>query len=472
MALGIIISWLVFVGVFQMLKQLSPGINYTGKARGISADEAGFLYDLTYDRGNTRVREQHIFNKVFSYIQGAKRYILIDMFLFNSNLTSSDLPFRGISGELVEHLIDAKQREPKLKIDVITDPINIIYGGAHSPEIEKLKRHGINVVITDLKPLRDSNPIYSSIWRTFIQWFGNSPGGWLPNPFSIKGPRVSLRSYLDMLNFKANHRKIFMADSGGSYVSIIMSANPHDASSSHSNVALEIRGDIAQDLYVMENYVASFSGKRLAQIDIGRDNDQDKGLRAQVVTEKAIRKAILDEVEAAVSGENINIAMFYLSERKIIRSLTDAANRGVNIRIILDPNKDAFGYKKIGIPNRPVAREILNKTGGKVQLRWYDTRGEQFHTKMVFIEGSGRSVIILGSANLTRRNLCNYNLELNVLVHGTGHEPVFADASRYYDRIWSNKDGIYTVDYDVYRDDSLIKTIISRIQERSGLSSF
>jgi len=91
---------------------------------------------------------------------------------------------------------------------------------------------------------------------------------------------------------------------------------------------------------------------------------------------------------------------------------------------------------------------------------------------MVFIEGSGRSVIILGSANLTRRNLCNYNLELNVLVHGTGHEPVFADASRYYDRIWSNKDGIYTVDYDVYRDDSLIKTIISRIQERSGLSSF
>src|SRR4030043_295896 len=136
-----------------------------------------------------------------------------------------------------------------------------------------------------------------------------------------------------------------------------------------------------QELYGVENYVASFSGKRLAQIDIGRDNDQDKGLRAQVVTEKAIRKAILDEVEAAVSGDNINIAMFYLSERKIIRSLTDAANRGVNIRIILDPNKDAFGYKKIGIPNRPVAREILNKTGGKVQLRWYDTRGEQFQDR-------------------------------------------------------------------------------------------
>lgn len=472
MILSIIISWLVFVGVFQMLRPLSPGINYTGKAREISTDGAGFLYDLTYDRGNTRAREQHIFDKVFSYIQGAKRYILIDMFLFNSNLMGSDLPFRAISGELVEHLIDAKQREPKLKIDVITDPINIIYGGADSPEIEKLKRHGINVVITDLKPLRDSNPIYSSIWRTFIQWFGNSPGGWFPNPFSKKGPRVSLRSYLEMFNFKANHRKIFMADSGGSYVSIIMSANPHDASSSHSNIALEIRGDIAKDIYDTEKDVASFSGMRLAQIDVGRDNDKDKGLRAQLVTEKAIRKVILDGVEDTVSGDNINITMFYLSERKIIRALINAANRGVNIRIILDPNKDAFGYKKIGIPNRPAAREIINKTGGKIRVRWYETRGEQFHSKMVFIEGSGRSLIILGSANLTRRNLCNYNLELNALVQGTGNEPVFSDAGRYYDRIWSNLDGKYTVDYDVYRDDSLIKTIIYHIQERTGLSSF
>ncbi len=472
MILSIIVLWLVFVSVFQMFKPLSSGINYTGKVRETSADGAGFLYDLTYDRGNTRVREQHIFDKIFSYIQGAERYILIDMFLFNSNQSNPGLTFRSLSGELVEQLIDARKRSPNLKIDVITDPINIIYGGADSPEIEKLKRHGINVVITDLKPLRDSNLIYSCIWRTFIQWFGNSPGGWFPNPFSMTGPRVSLRSYLEMLNFKANHRKIFMADSGESYVSIIMSANPHDASSSHSNVAMEIRGGIARDLYTTEKGVASSSGMRLAQVDMGRDNDQDKGLRVQLVTEKAIRKAIIDEVAATVSGDNISIAMFYLSERKIIKALIDAANRGVNIRIILDPNKDAFGYRKIGVPNRPIAREILNKTGGRVKVRWYDTRGEQFHSKMLFIERSGKSVIILGSANFTRRNLCNYNLELDALLQGTGRESIFADVGRYYDRIWSNQDGNYTVDYDAYRENSFIKTIICRIQERLGLSSF
>jgi len=470
--LGIIVSWLILVSVFHMIKPLSHGLDYTGKVIEISADNAEFLYDLTYNKGGLRIREQHIFDKVFSYIQGAKKYILIDMFLFNSNLGKSRLSYRRISGELVEQLINAKKREPSIKIDVITDPINILYGGADSPEIEKLKKHGINVVITDLKSLRDSNPLYSSFWRTFIQWFGNSPGGWFPHPFSVTGPRVSLRSYLAMINFKANHRKIFMADSGESYVSIIMSADPHDASSSHSNVALEVRGDIAQDLYITESGVASFSNMQLAQIDIGQTDNEDHGIHVQLVTERAIRKAIIDEISSTVLGDNISIAMFYLAEHKIVKALIDAANRGVNVRIILDPNKDAFGYEKIGVPNRPVAREILSKTKGKIQVRWYDTKGEQFHSKLMFIERARKSVIILGSANLTRRNLCNYNLELDVMLQGGGHESVFADVRRYYDRIWSNQDGNYTIDYNVYRDDSFVKIMIYIIQEKLGLSSF
>jgi phosphatidylserine/phosphatidylglycerophosphate/cardiolipin synthase-like enzyme len=470
--LGIIISWLILVSVFHMIKPLSLGIDYTGKVREVSADNVSFLYDLTYNKGGTRVHEQHIFDKIFSYIQGAKKYILIDMFLFNSHLGNSRLSFRKISEELVEQLIDAKEREPNLKIDVITDPINILYGGAGSSEIDKLKKYGISVVITDLKSLRDSNPLYSSFWRTFIQWFGNSHGGWFPNPFSATGPRVSLRTYLAMINFKANHRKIFMADSGESYVSIIMSANPHDASSSHSNVALEVRGDLSQDLYITESGVASFSNMQLAQIDIGNTYDEDNELLTQLVTEKAIRKTILDEVGSTVLGDNISIAMFYLAERKIIKALIDASNRGVNIRIILDPNKDAFGYEKIGVPNRPVASEIISKTKGKIQVRWYDTKGEQFHSKLIFIEHTRKSVTIMGSANLTRRNLCNYNLESDVMLQGDGHELIFADVRRYFDRIWSNQDGNYTIDYNAYRNDSFFKVIIYYIQEKLGLSSF
>jgi phosphatidylserine/phosphatidylglycerophosphate/cardiolipin synthase-like enzyme len=164
--------------------------------------------------------------------------------------------------------------------------------------------------------------------------------------------------------------------------------------------------------------------------------------------------------------------MFYLAERDVVRALAEAAERGVNIRIILDPNKDAFGYKKTGIPNRPVASELVNRTDNRIQVRWYNTMGEQFHSKLICIEQGGESTVILGSANLTRRNLRNYNLELDVMVKGDGENPVFRDAERWFDRIWNNRDGGYTVDYNVYQDDSFLKTVIYKIQERTGLCSF
>ena len=50
--------------------------------------------------------------------------------------------------------------------------------------------------------------------------------------------------------------------------------------------------------------------------------------------------------------------MFYLSERQIVKALITAKERGVNVRVLLDPNKDAFGREKNGIPNRQVASEL------------------------------------------------------------------------------------------------------------------
>jgi phosphatidylserine/phosphatidylglycerophosphate/cardiolipin synthase-like enzyme len=470
--IGIILLWLTIVGIFQVYKPLPAGVDYRGEMRAVSAEDVCFLYDLTYEKNGDRIREQHIFDRIFSHIRGAQKYILIDMFLFNSCLGNSGSSFRGLSQELTEELINAMQRKPAIRIDLITDPINTFYGGADSPEIQRLKDHGINVIITDLKPLRDSNPLYSCLWRTFIRWFGNSTGGWLPHPFSAAGSGVTLRSYLDMINFKANHRKIFTADSGDSYISVIMSANPHDASSSHSNVAIEVRGEIGLDLYNTENGVASFSKGQLSQIHMVETPNEDKDLHIRVMTEEAIHRAVIKEINSTASGDNISIAMFYLSERDVISALADATERGADIRIILDPNKDAFGYKKTGIPNRPVARDLINRSNNRIKVRWYNTMGEQFHSKLICIEQGGESTLILGSANLTRRNLRNYNLELDVMVQGDSENPVFKDAERWFDRVWNNRDGSYTTDYNVYQDDSLLKTVIYNIQERSGLSSF
>ena len=162
--------------------------------------------------------------------------------------------------------------------------------------------------------------------------------------------------------------------------------------------------------------------------------------------------------------------MFYLSERQIIKQLIAAQARGVDVRVLLDPNKDAFGRQKNGIPNRQVASE-LNKAG--VKVRWCDTQGEQCHSKMMIKYDAQNSEMILGSANFTARNLKNYNLETDLRVIGTAQQQVFTDARAFFDSSWSNLNGRQiSVDYAHYADESIWKYWTYRLMEWSGLSTF
>lgn len=72
------------------------------------------------------------------------------------------------------------------------------------------------------------------------------------------------------------------------------------------------------------------------------------------------------------------------------------------VRVLLDPNKDAFGRQKNGIPNRQVASE-LHAAG--IPIRWCDTHGEQNHSKMIVKYNDQQAELIVGSANFTARNL-------------------------------------------------------------------
>jgi hypothetical protein len=192
----ILLAWLLFVGFYQTTKKLPENLDLRGEERKISVESIEFFYDLTYKNLNGKIiSEQTIFDEVFSLIEEAQAYILIDAFLFNSYTREPDQIYRQLTPELTERLVKKKEANPDIKIDFITDPINTVYGGAINTEIEKLKGIGVNVIVTDLKALPDSNPIYSAFWRTFIQWFGNSSSyGLIPHPFTGGGPKVTLRS--------------------------------------------------------------------------------------------------------------------------------------------------------------------------------------------------------------------------------------------------------------------------------------
>ena len=151
-----------------------------------------------------------------------------------------------------------------------------------------------------------------------------------------------------------------------------------------------------------------------------------------------------------------------------------ARERGVRVRLLLDPNKDAFGRKKNGMPNRQVAWE-LHDAG--VDIRWCATHGEQCHTKMLLRYGDDGAerpaVLIAGSANFTRRNLDNLNLESSVRVLAKTDHALMVDARSAFARRWDNHDGEkHSTDYGVYADEATWKYWVYRVMEFTGGSSF
>ncbi len=471
---AILVFIAALVGIYNILKPLPSGISFKGEIHNLSGEDLEFLYDLTYHNasGSKKV-EQEIFPSIFELIDSAKRIILIDAFLFNDDYVGND-SLIPITKSLKNKLIAKKQSYPNMTIIFITDEINNFYGSYSSDEIMELEAVNISVIVTDTTPLRDSNPFYSGFWRTYISWFGTKGVGSLKHPLGNQNHNVTIRAFLKLLNTKANHRKVLVADSNSSLITLVTSANPHEASSFHSNIAFVVKRKIWRDVLASEEAVASLSGAQFPTIILPDFKNETRSLEeeqftAQLLTEGKIKLALLKDIGKMTAGESIDLAMFYLSDRDVVKSLKKASARGVNLRIILDPNKDAFSREKNGIPNRQVGLE-LTKAGA--HIRWYNTHGEQFHTKLIILHKKDKTIIYGGSANYTRRNLNDLNLESVIRITSVTTSDLVSRIDSYFFRIWENDDGDYTLDFVAYKDTSKFKVLVYRFQEFSGFSSF
>lgn len=461
---------------------LPAGISMASPVVPVRPNDVRFLADVT--QGDHH--EQQIHDRLLELIAGAEAFVLLDAFLWNDYLGQDPgPPFRSLSHELVDALLAKHAQRPNLPIVVISDSINEAYGGAPWPGFERLRAAGILVTLTDHTKLRDSNPAYSAVWRTLLRPLSRASSGGMKHPLSTTAPRVSLGAWLTLLNFKANHRKLLVTDAlasdgtGRERVSLVMSANPHDGSSRHGNIALEVRGELWRHLAASEQAVLTFSGdeRDLASL-IPASAEPVEPVPAgnlpmvQLLTESKIRDALLTGLATADASTRIDMAAFYLSDRRVVDALAAAANRGARVRLLLDPNKDAFGYEKSGIPNRPVAAELRRRTGGAIGIRWFDTTGEQFHAKLVLMAGDGTALLLAGSANFTSRNLGDYNLETDLLVYGPESMPALHDAADWFERLWTNRDRAFSLDYEVYADSSRWRAFVYRMQEATGLGTF
>ncbi|MCK7545955.1 phospholipase D-like domain-containing protein [Marinobacter bryozoorum] len=471
MIAAILLLILLATGLYNTLKPLPAGLSRAAPARVLY--DARLIADVTWRTASGERMQSHgIFNELFRLVGQARKLIVVDMFLFNDS--AQDDSFEPLADKLATALIQRKQASPELVVIVITDPLNTVYGGLEQPHFKRLRDAGITLVETDLRPLRDSNPAWSAIWRWCCQWFGNTTsGGWLPN--ALGDGKVTLRSYLSLLNFKANHRKTLVVDEGDRLRGLITSANPHAGSSRHWNTAISFTGPAAHDLLATEEAVMALSGLPVPEWPLPADNGpaQDSELRGQVLTESAIRDAALDVINQAGPGDRLDMAMFYLSHRGTVKALKAAHHRGAELRLLLDRNLDAFGHDKNGIPNRQVAFE-LRQSG--IDVRWCNTSGEQCHNKLLMLRpADGDTRLLLGSANLTRRNMDDYNLETSMLVTGPGQLEVLANATELFERLWRNGPGstpVLSLPYADNADESQLQYWRYRFMEASGLSTF
>lgn len=490
---SLLAAW-IGVAAWNTWKPLPEGVVVNGGWSELHEGDVRFLRDITAADGYGHpIVDQQIFDTAFEIIASAQHFIVLDVFLFNAHRGASATPsaHRPLAAELTRLLIDKRRAYPAMRILFITDPINDIYGGDPSPELDTLRAAGVEVVVTDLDRLRDSNPAYSALWRLALSWWADgAPGGW-PNPFDAGAQGVSFGAWARLANFKANHRKVLIADGAdGALHGLVTSANPHDASSRHSNVALRISGPALAPLLASELSVARFSGWKGEPLPaIVPANLEAPGAgaatnsaapahatgRIRIITEEAIADAVVERLQTCAAGDAIDIAMFYLSDRGVLRALREAAERGAAVRVLLDPNKDAFGREKGGIPNRPVATELVAASDGAIRLRWYRTHGEQFHVKLIAIRGREGYWMTLGSANLTRRNLRDYNLEANVVLETPRESSVELAVLEWFDGLWSNRApaGVeYTADFGAYADPRQVTYWGYRFMEATGLSTF
>ena len=420
--LGIILI-VAITSVYHSYKPLPEGVSFEGDVHYVN--EVNLLSDITYGQKKEVTTEHEIFNRIYEVIEEAEEFIVIDMFLFNG-YNDGEMDYPPLSSELMNSLISKKKDNPEVDIVFITDEVNTTYGSHEAEELSKLQDNGIRVIETNVKVLRDSNPLYSGVWRVFFQWFGQGGSGWIQNPMAKSAPETTVRSYLKLLNIKANHRKVLATDK----TAIISSANPHDASGLHSNTAFEVSGNIIGDILKTEQAILDFSGGGTLPKYTGQA--EEGNIAVQLLTERKILDHVLEEIKKSKDKEEIWVGMFYLAERKIIEELIDAADRGVTVNLILDPNEHAFGQQKIGLPNRPVAAELLEEGQGNIELRWYNTQGEQYHPKMIYFKRAEESTIISGSANFTRRNLYDLNLETDLKITANNNEQVMKDMNDYY----------------------------------------
>jgi hypothetical protein len=484
--------------LWHSYKRLPPGMHIAGSWQSTLTNDVKFMRDLSAaDATGAPLNERQIDAEVLRMVARAREIIVLDAGLFG------DLPAAGpgaarlraaplIAALLSEALLKAKHEQSDLQILLLVDPASVDMNVGPSL-IDRLREAGISVVAVDTSRLRAADSAFVALWQMCCGWWshGKGAGSW-PNPIGVGPAGVAMGLWGRTPGYERSHRQLIIADDGGGRMAgFIFSRSLNAEAALHSATALGVSGPALESALESEFAIAQFSGwtgggamQARSRDLIERQRQSGAGAplpgagaqmpdvaRTRVVGESRMGEALVALIDATGKHDSIDIAALYLSQRELVRALLDAAHRGVAIRILLDPGKDGYGYERSGLPNRVVASELVSDSDGAVRVRWYRTHGEQFSAGFVLIRGGERTWLMVGTAELCRRDLDDFNLAADFIAELPAAATAAVDALAWFETLWFNRaaGGVeYTTDADVYADASQVRYWQYRLLEASG----
>jgi PLD-like domain len=414
------LAWITLI-FWHSAKPLPPGAHVASQVSRLSEADVEFVFDSP-QHPDVLLREA-------AAIDRADQLLLIDR--------------SPVTRELAQRLLARKHARPNLKVVLVTDPANEIFGGTAAGILASMETAGIIVVRMRLDGLRDSNPLYSGLWRLTFGWWSDS--------FDEAPDEVTLQAWARSRNFKADQRQLLVADDGsGGWQAILAPAG--------AAAALLLRGASAQAMVGSELQLAKWS------------TDDDRlparppapgggfgSIDARFLTEGAIKAALLEAIAAAGRGDQVSIAVRTFSDRQLVEALLAAVARGVHLRVLLSWNPD---------PNQAVAGELKRGGGGGIEVRWYRSEAAAPPASLLLVQHHNDLWVNWGSANFTRRNLGDLNLEAGAELHLPLKAQPARAACDYFGRMWSSA----VVEPEPANDP--VAYWQYRVAEAGGLSSF
>jgi len=333
-------------------------------------------------------------------IANAKKYIRVERYEFE---------------DLYPAILLAKKAKEGVKVQVIIDPTSSNWDSFKWQQkqyiIDFLKKSGVEVKLYPVKEVTHSSSATAS-------------------PSSKELTQGLMEPWKQKKEYQIDHAKILLVDGE---VAFLTGNNWGIETPKNRDVGVEIRGPAVRAVERKYKWAWKVAGGEDYEIPPAPPEQGDAWIsivNSDIRIKKDSYRAVLYR-NLKEAKKSIYISAFVLSDPYALKLLKEAKARGVDVKIILDPNK----YNQSEMPPNMKTVEDLRSAG--IEVKWYKAHDNKLHMKVAIFDNDE---VLVGSANFSYRGLrINHEVGANIV-----DKKVAQEFTNEFMKIWNNES---TYDY-------------------------